>query len=178
MDDLLESSKIESGRSLVRLDYVSLNDIVNQTVQMFNAIARSKANSIEVKLSDDVPDIIYTDRVKYSQILTNLVSNALKFTKNGKIVIQYIMVEQKLVTIVSDTGEGMDEATQNTIWEPFFSSPYEVDTSGKRYPGVGLGLSIVKKLVHLLKGHIELTSKSGVGSEFTVTLPLLSPNKT
>jgi hypothetical protein len=117
-----------------------------------------------------MPTTILGDANRLQQILVNLVGNAIKFTKEGKIEVEiYRSDESHWVLQVSDTGPGIPTAAQNTIFEPF----QQVDNSITReHGGSGLGLSIVKQLTVLMTGEITLESKRGQGSTFTVRLPL------
>jgi hypothetical protein len=133
-------------------------------------LATRKGILLTQQIASDMPATILGDANRLQQILVNLVGNAIKFTKEGKIEVEiYRSDESHWVLQVSDTGPGIPTAAQNTIFEPF----QQVDNSVTReHGGSGLGLSIVKQLTVLMTGEITLESKRGQGSTFTVRLPL------
>ena len=137
-----------------------------------NVIAKSNKNEIIVSIADDVPQYIKTDLTRFSQILINLASNSLKFTKKGKVTISLSLDKVNdnsfLKLEVLDTGIGIPEEYIDKIFEKFV----QVDVNlQEQYKGTGLGLSIVKRLVELFKGSISVESKINEGSKFTVMFP-------
>ncbi|MFH0963323.1 MAG: ATP-binding protein [Planctomycetota bacterium] len=170
INEILDLAKIESGELSVDLRPVSVQDVVTQVVGMFADIQEKL--SLEVQVDSDVPGL-YTDEGKLTQILYNLVGNAVKFTPDGgRITIRAAARDGRVHISVADTGVGIRKEDQSMIFERF----RQVDGSAtRRYGGIGLGLAIVHELVKLLGGEISVQSELGRGSTFTVSLPVLSP---
>lgn len=170
INDILDLAKIEAGRMPLHLEDVTLGDIVTEITQQIEPLVKKKA----LKLSVDMPSkglTLHTDRTKVKQILLNLLSNAVKFTQHGGIWITISRDEEDLRFDVRDTGIGIRESDLESIWEDF----RQVDQSRTReFGGTGLGLSITRKLVDALGGHVFAESVFGVGSTFTVVLPIRS----
>ena len=168
INDILDLAKIEAGRMPLHLDSVSLQDIVREINMQIEPLVKKKGLAYRW----EVPTaslVLYTDRTKIKQILLNLVSNAVKFTHVGGITLS-AAAEGEVVRIdVADTGIGIRQEDLESIWEDF----RQVDQSRTReFGGTGLGLSITRKLVGALGGRVTLRSEYGVGSTFTVYLPL------
>jgi signal transduction histidine kinase len=136
-------------------------------------MAHNKGLELTTGIADDVPSTLTGDWQRLHQILINFANNAVKFTEEGNVDISIYMHDADHWAIaVADTGIGIPEDAQQYIFEPF----RQVDDSATReYGGAGLGLSIVKQLVTLMGGWIELQSEEGKGSTFTVILPLAPP---
>jgi signal transduction histidine kinase len=168
IDSLLDISTIEAGKLEVRIGPVDLEEIVRDAISIVESTAARNHVPIVRNIAEDLP-VLNTDRDKLKQILLNLLDNAKKFTERGEIRIDVIQQDGSLKLAVSDTGIGIPEQDLNRIFEEF----HRVGSlNGKKYRGTGLGLAIVKRLVGLLGGSIEVSSKVSEGSSFTVTLPL------
>ncbi len=170
VNDALEVSRYEAGEMKLEVVPTGVHFLVNSVVEMLKPSAREKQLEIIVDC-DRAPEKIYTDPLRLQQIITNLVSNALRYTQKGKV--QLICEQQdsdQWVLIVSDTGIGIAPEDQELIFNPY----YRVGDEQKSYlpDSTGLGLAIVAQLVQLLKGEIKLVSQIGVGSIFTLTFPL------
>jgi PAS domain S-box-containing protein len=171
INDLLDLSKIESGKMTVTPSRVDLDSLVTQVVETMMPLVRDKDLTISAEVPEDLP-VMRTDEQKLSQVLVNLLSNAVKFTPRGDVRVNAELVGGKIKITVSDTGIGIRRADFVKIFQEF----RQVDGNGHKNGGTGLGLAITRKMVHLLGGNIKLSSKLGKGSTFTVTLPvLLSP---
>jgi len=169
INDILDLSKIEAGKMELIVDTFDSRDILEDFAHIFEESALKK--ELELEIVDNYKGIITNDRNKLSQILRNFVSNALKFTKAGKITIQIDKSENSNVRLsVSDTGIGIAKDKQKIVFEAFVQA--EGGTS-REYGGTGLGLSISRELAKLLGGHLGLTSEVGKGSTFSVTIPNL-----
>jgi signal transduction histidine kinase len=133
-------------------------------------LAQNKGLSLKTEIAPDLPPVLFGDFARIQQILVNLVSNAIKFTKEGHVQVRFYQAgETQWALEVSDSGLGIPLEAQTYIFEPF----QQVDGSITReHGGSGLGLSIVKQLTTLMAGHVALKSKEGQGSMFTVFLPL------
>jgi len=168
INDMLDLSKMESGKYDVQPDYVSISSIVESVVATSSPELK-KGKELVAEVEPNMP-LFVSDKVKLLQILLNLISNALKFTpEGGKITVRVSTEDEHLVLSVSDTGIGIKKEDQEVIFEKF----RQVDGSAtRRFGGVGLGLAIVSNLVTLLKGTITVDSELGKGSTFTVRLPI------
>lgn len=169
INDILDLSKIEAGHMEINPEQIRLARIIDNQTRLFKPIANSKYVVFETHISPDCPESIETDKQRLEQILKNLLSNAFKFTEKGKVTLNiHRAPDGRLAFAVTDTGIGITEAQQRTIFEPFRQADGSIS---RKYGGTGLGLSISMELARLLGGEITLTSEHGKGSTFTVTLP-------
>ena len=168
VNDLLDFEKIEAGKLTVRREEFELAPFFESLYSTLESTAQEKELELVFK-TEDSPESISSDKERLRQILTNLITNSLKYSDEGKVVFEARQQEQTLVLTVSDEGIGMTAEQVERIFDPF----HQVDGSETRERGgVGLGLAIVGRLVGLLRGQITVVSEKGVGSTFTVTLPL------
>ncbi|MET0281576.1 MAG: HAMP domain-containing sensor histidine kinase [Steroidobacteraceae bacterium] len=169
VDDLLDLAKIEAGRITISPAWFDLMDLFSALRGMFRPLL--EGNQIDLLFEDPpVLPLLYTDDKKLAQILRNFISNALKFTPSGQVIVSAVMHgEQHVRFSVRDTGIGIPQELLSTLFEDFV----QVDTPlQKRLRGTGLGLSLCKRFAELLGGTVGVTSVLGEGSEFHVTLPL------
>ena len=169
MDDIVEISKIDAKMIKIRKDKVNLNSVL---VKVYNQF-RDEASGKEILLSfepehDTVEAEVYSDWYKLTEVLRNLVENALKFTFEGRVEFGYSVKEGKIEFFVSDTGSGIPYDQQARIFNRFFQGD---SSSSRRYTGTGMGLPISKAYVELLGGEIWFTSQPGEGSVFRFTVP-------
>lgn len=170
INDILDLSKIEAGHVDIRPEPVSVARLVGAIRQLFDPVARSKELDFDIEIAPEAPAVIETDPQRLEQVLKNLLSNAFKFTEKGKITLSLRSAgDGQLALAVSDTGIGIAEEQQNSIFEAFHQAD---GTISRRFGGTGLGLSISRELVRLLGGAIHLTSSHGQGSTFTVVVPV------
>jgi signal transduction histidine kinase len=170
VNDVLDLAKIEAGKMPVHLEQVDLAALVQELSATVEPMVRQKQLEYRVELAPDLP-VLETDRTKVKQILLNLLSNAVKFTHQGEIRVAARPAPggQGVEMDVGDTGIGIDPESLEGIFDDF----RQVDQSSTReYGGTGLGLSITRKLLALLGGTVRVESTPGVGSTFTVALPL------
>ncbi|MCP5498994.1 MAG: response regulator [Leptospiraceae bacterium] len=172
INDILDLSKIESGKMELEEKRYNLNSCLRYIFQIMKKVAREKGNSLFLDLDQRIPDYIVGDETRLSQILLNLLSNACKFTENGTITLKTELLrdENDLIHImfyVIDTGIGIPEDRQHIIFESFQQADSSIT---RKYGGTGLGLSISRKLIRLMGGDIELKSQNGKGSTFTFTI--------
>ena len=171
IDDLLDLSRIEAGAVALRLEPILLRPMLREVEQMIRPLARKQGNVLSVELTD-APTEVITDRTRIRQILVNLLGNAAKFTRGGKICLRATEEAGALRFCVEDTGEGIPAEALERIFQPFT----QFDGSAtRRVGGPGLGLTLTRAFCHLLGGDIEVDSTVGVGSTFTVTLPRCPP---
>lgn len=173
ISDILDVSKIEAGQ--MALEAVEFNplELAEEVVAGYAGVAEGKALQLYACIDSSVPGLVRGDAARIRQILANLVSNALKFTDIGRVVLRLrSVVGEKGATAlqwqVTDTGIGMSEVQQQHLFEPF----YQVHGHEHTVSGTGLGLSICARLSQLMKGQLRVVSETGLGSSFTFTLAL------
>ena len=170
LNDILDLSKIEAGRLELSLEPFDLHDSARQVFEIWTQIARARGLDLRLDISPAVPVWVLGDGLRVRQIMINLVSNAVKFTTEGQVRLALdATAEGDLHLRVEDTGPGIDLDTQARLFTAFTQAS---SATARRHGGTGLGLSICRNLAGLMGGRIELTSQVGVGSCFTVTLPL------
>lgn len=167
INDLLDVSRIESGRVKLKVEPQSLSEIVREVAVSLREQVEGKGLRLELALPDSMPEVM-GDRVRLNQIVTNIVSNAYKYTDEGWVRISLCPLQGAIRLDVADSGIGVSTEDQSRIFEKF----YRADTpimEGRG--GTGLGLAITKELVELHGGRLWVKSELGVGSTFTVVLP-------
>jgi signal transduction histidine kinase/DNA-binding response OmpR family regulator len=178
VNDILDLSKIEAGMMHLEETRFSLRSLISSVGAMFHEKVNEKHLGFRVNIDKESPDILSGDAVRLTQILVNLISNAVKFTDEGNIDVEVKTLESseikvRLRIVVRDTGIGIAKEKQKTIFERFQQA--EAETT-RRFGGTGLGLSIVRQLVQLQHGSIDLKSEPGKGSEFIVELEYRLPD--
>ena len=182
INDILDLSKIESGKMDVELGPVQLTQLQDYCSRTFRHVAEGKGLDFTIELDPTLGDTIHTDTKRLQQVLKNLLSNALKFTEHGTVKLKISRpaagwrtthpvlgrVKSVVAFSVSDTGIGIPQEKQRIIFEAFQQAD---GTTSRKYGGTGLGLSISRELARLLGGEIRLESAPGVGSTFTLYLP-------
>ena len=167
INDILNLSRIESGKMKVSMEKLNIHDVVYEVSQSLSPMISEKGLRIIIEIPDETLEI-YSDRKKILQILMNLVNNAVKFTEAGEIKIECKKNNDNLEISVSDTGIGIEEEDMNYLFEAFRQIN---GTAQRRYQGTGLGLYLCRNLVTLLDGKIWAESEYGKGSKFTFLLP-------
>jgi ammonium transporter, Amt family len=174
INDILDFAKIESGRLELECVPFDVRRVVEDMADLFGEQARVKGLELKQSVAADVPLLVNGDPTRLSQVLMNLVSNAIKFTKQGEVTVSMTLAESsergvRLQCEVRDTGIGIPASAQEKIFESFA----QVDGSTTRkYGGSGLGLAIVKQLVHAMEGEVGVRSHEGQGSTFWFTVSL------
>jgi len=184
INDILDLSKIESGKIELNTEEIQLSELLNDLQNLFREFANEKGIHFSVKASADAPLSIQTDRMRLDQVLKNLLSNAFKFTpKEGTVMLeiapagsdisfknQRLFAGEKVISIsISDTGIGIPPEKQELIFEAFKQAD---GSTSRKYGGTGLGLAISKELTQMLGGDLAVSSEEGKGSTFTVHLPV------
>ena len=173
VNDLLDLSRLEAGKMTVEKLAFNPRNLIEETVE--NAVPPEKPREVEVHvdIAQELDTRLITDPFRIKQILTNLVSNACKFTPQGSVTVKAWLRQAKynpvLCIEVKDTGIGISEAQKEKVFEEFSQEDSSIE---KRYGGTGLGLAISKKLTDLLQGRISLQSEVGEGSTFLVEIPV------
>ena len=174
INDLLDLSKIEAGKlTLENIDY-DLNEALNAVIPFFKPQAEAKGLAFRMEIADGLPQYVLGDPVRLKQILINLISNALKFTQQGEIVLRLELLAQeagqsRVRFAVQDSGIGIAPEAAARIFDKFEQAD---SSTTRRFGGTGLGLSICRQLVELMGGKIGVSSEPGVGSEFHFEVPL------
>jgi len=172
INEILDFSKIEAGKiELEQTDFI-LDTILTHTLNLFPNGTKDKNIDFILAYPASIPQNLVGDGLRLSQVLTNLISNALKFTESGEVVVLLDMLnenatEAKLRFTVRDTGIGMTDEQMDMVFKPFSQAD---SSTTRRFGGTGLGLAISKRLVELMGGEIAVHSKAGQGSEFFFTL--------
>lgn len=172
INSILDLSKIEAGKFELQYEEFSVEEAIHEVLNTITECSHKKDIRIRTYILEDLPSV-RADKVKFKQIMYNLVSNAIKFTpENGRITINAKLTDQHIQIAVSDTGIGIKPEDMEKLFEAF----RQVDGSyARRYEGTGLGLILTKRLIELHGGKIWVKSMYGKGSTFTFTLPLKPP---
>ncbi|MFA4993841.1 MAG: ATP-binding protein [Bdellovibrionales bacterium] len=180
LNDILDYSKIEAGKLKLQNVAFNLRDVITSVTKLFAENARKKGIGLTQEIADNTPRGLQGDPDRISQILSNLVSNAIKFTDRGSVSIIAQLLEQEnersiIQFEIKDTGIGITPKDQQLIFKAFSQAD---ETSTRKYGGTGLGLAISKQLVEMMNGSIKLINTSNQGSTFGFTLPLIRCNFT
>ncbi len=174
INDILDLSAIESGN--IKFEHIGFNlkSLMNTLINSFNYAAKQKGISITLNFDPYIDEILIGDPVRLNQIFSNLIGNAVKFTKRGYVKVYALKLDQegnmgKFQFIVDDSGIGISEDKIKKVFENFEQGDISIN---RKYGGTGLGLAIVKQLVEAQDGSITLESKPGKGTKFTVDLQL------
>lgn len=178
VNDILDISKIEAGKMTFENKKFKLVDLISSVVDVFESKAAENNIDLESYIDKDIPEYLIGDSIRLNQILYNLINNAIKFTPEGKVIVKIdeLAHSGKSISLdisIIDTGIGICKDSQKKIFDVFTQA--KEDTT-RKYGGTGLGLTIVKKLVELQGGVIELTSVPNEGSTFSVKLKFQTPN--
>jgi len=175
INDLLDQAQMEAGKLTIQMGPVKPAELLETLHGLMDKTAADKNLTLTSEIDPNLPDTVNGDAARLQQILVNLVNNAVKFTEQGSIRVRlWRPKENKWGIVISDTGDGIPPSEIPYIFETF----RQVDAATTRlHGGFGLGLSIVKQLVHMMNGEIEVESVLGEGSTFMITLPLVIPEK-
>ncbi len=176
INDILDFSKIEAGKLELNIGKMDLYDTASHAIDMIKYQAHSKKLEVLVDIKPEVPRYIWADEMRIKQIVVNLLSNAVKFTEHGEVTLEIAVVSAgndkniKLLFKIKDTGIGIEEKNRKKIFEAFTQ---EDNSTTKRFGGTGLGLTISNRLLAFMQSSLQLSSTSGVGSEFSfeITCP-------
>ena len=171
INDILDVSKLESGKIEFERQEFDLRDVFRKVCEVHYPRAREKGVALFLEYPQCFPDRVISDQTRIRQVVENLVSNALKFTETGYVVVKVIFLQKsaRLKILVEDSGIGLLEHQTETIFERFSQAD---SSTTRRYGGTGLGLSICRKIVTLLGGEIICESDPGKGSIFSLWIPI------
>ncbi|QHF45613.1 hybrid sensor histidine kinase/response regulator [Pseudomonas sp. S35] len=170
ISDVLDVSKIEAGQMTLEPQAFCPLELTEDCVRTYSAFARAKGLQLYACIEASLPDRVRGDPLRIRQVLNNLLSNAIKFTDNGRVVVRVRVLEDARVQWqVSDSGVGISQAQQQQLFDPFYQAN-DATSQG----GAGLGLAICKWLCELMHGQLKVVSEPGLGSSFTLELPLES----
>ncbi|MEK6479139.1 PAS domain S-box protein [Catalinimonas sp. 4WD22] len=173
VNDILDFSKIKSGKVKLNKQHINLKQFLSGLEQTYYQRAEEYGNTLSFQLDDNIPQQIYADKLKLSQVLHNLIGNALKFTRGGKVVVEVHLHKRKdrqlwLYFSITDTGSGIPADQLKSIFDEFS----QVNKGNHvQEGGTGLGLAITKLLLELMGSDIQVESKEGEGSKFFFVLP-------
>ncbi|GAB4378384.1 MAG: sensor histidine kinase [Elainellaceae cyanobacterium] len=165
-----DTLQLQQGDGHIKLKIVSINpkELIQSVIEIVEPLARNKGLELQVDC-DRSPQWVQTDPLRLQQILTNLLSNAIRYTESGYVTVAIETLEEHRWSImVSDSGIGMTQDDQKHIFEPYFRAS---DAISETDQGTGLGLAVVSQLVELMQGEIQVSSQVGQGSTFTVIFP-------
>jgi signal transduction histidine kinase len=168
INDVLDLSKIEAGQLVLSLADYSLKDVVHGVFSAVEALAAEKRLAFKVEVAKDLPPG-HGDERRITQVLLNLVGNAIKFTDQGEVVVRASVADGSYNFSVSDTGPGISEADQAKLFQEFQQADNSIT---RKKGGTGLGLAISKRIIELQGGRIWVDSRLGQGSTFFVSLPV------
>ena len=169
VNDILDFSKIEAGKLQTEAIPVNLRELLDRALAPIRQRAHDQGLTVDLHLASDLPICIESDPLRLEQILLNLLTNAIKFTRTGGITLRAQRHDKRVLIQVSDTGIGMTDEQLANLFTPFTQAD---NSTTRRYGGTGLGLTITKRLVELLGGDIQVRSQAGQGATFEISLPL------
>ncbi|EMK3755134.1 two-component system sensor histidine kinase RcsC [Providencia rettgeri] len=169
ISDILDFSKIESKQLKIENKLFNCREVFAFVLANYLPLVTKKKISLYSYIEPDIPDLILNDSVRLQQVVSNIVNNSIKFTESGFVLLYVWKDENYLKVEIRDSGIGMTQAVVMQLFDPFFQVHDQNNTGHK---GTGLGLAICEKLINLMDGDIEVSSQIGLGSSFTIRIPL------
>jgi PAS domain S-box-containing protein len=181
LSDVLDISRIEAGKMEIRSETFEIEPLLQSIEDIFTQTAKANRNRLQLHVADNVPLRLVGDSARLSQILFNLVGNALKYTEEGSVELSIWRLplngsgDCRILFRIADTGPGIEEHKLDSIFETFSQAEEASSPYTRQYEGAGLGLSIVRRLLHLMGGSGCMASETGHGTAFYVSLPFGLP---
>lgn len=169
LSNTLDHARMNAQETIAQNEDVNLPDVLREMAQSWRAKALENNVKLDLRLSPDLPDVLSLDCNRIKQTLNNLISNAIKFTSGGNVIIGATVKNNTVCLIVKDDGIGMDKTSLATLFDPYVQGD---NTIKRRFGGTGLGMSIVKQLIDIMGGEIRVQSKLGQGTAIVVSLPM------
>ncbi|NCE89181.1 response regulator receiver protein [Pseudomonas sp. L13] len=174
LNDILDTTKLEKGSVELEIIDFSLKELASQVVASLSLTASAKGLLLMSDYPDDMDEYFKGDPLRIRQVLVNLISNAIKFTVQGTVTLEFYPHYDKIHVLVKDTGIGMSSQQLESIFDPFIQADVSIS---RRFGGTGLGTTISRQLVELMGGNIQVDSELGKGSVFHIFLPLQKGSK-
>ncbi len=178
LSDILDLSRIEANKMQIREEEFQISEVMSSVEEIFTQVAQRNGNVLRVDWDPRIPERLYGDSTRLTQILFNLVGNAAKYTRQGRVDIQAhpLPANQqpgncRILFTVSDTGQGIPEDQLAKIFETFTQASGPTPAYARQYEGAGLGLPLVKRFVELMGGNVSIVSQEGAGTTVFVSLP-------
>jgi len=181
LSDILDLSKIEAEKIEIRREEFQLAEVMQSIEDIFSQASRDNGNVLQVRFDPLIPDRLSGDKTRLTQILFNLVGNASKYTRQGMVEVEAIVLPQwdpgecRLLFAVQDSGVGISDHVLEQVFEPFAQGSESDSPYSRQYEGAGLGLPLVKRLVRLMHGSLSIDSRKGEGTTVYVSLPFDLP---
>ncbi len=172
IDDILDLSRIEGNQLIISKQKFNFIELINEIFASWKVISNTDYSNVNFELINSIADKnieVISDDIRIKQIINNLIDNAFKFTSKGSVAIKLWIEDSNIITYVKDTGIGIGADSLAVVFDRFRKSE---DSKDKKYRGAGLGLTISKKLAHMLGGELWANSEIGSGSEFYLQIPL------
>ncbi|MEM7100186.1 MAG: ATP-binding protein [Pseudomonadota bacterium] len=170
INDVLDYSKMDAGKFHLDEQAISIKDLISNMRDLFSTKAEQQQLELKFTIGPDVPEFVKGDEIRLTQILTNLIGNAIKFTEHGQVTVEISNAPLNTLQFqVSDTGIGLTKEQQTRLFQPFTQA--DASTT-RKYGGTGLGLAISKQLTELMGGDLKVYSKFGDGATFICRIPL------
>lgn len=171
VNDLTDFSRLENNKISIQKENVNIKDLIFSTCQVLIPSAENKKITLTWEVDEALNQKFYTDPYRIKQILTNLITNAIKFTQDGGVKVNALVENDTIKILVNDSGIGIDKHDVDNIFKEFRQAHDGIE---KKFGGTGLGLNISKRLIELLDGTIAVESTLGEGSVFSITLPAIT----
>ena len=181
LSDILDLSRIESGRMELKEEEIDLAEIKQSVKDIFEHTCRENNNALQISVDANLPEILYGDSTRLTQILFNLVGNALKYTRNGEVGLQIFGLPWsrekscRILLVVEDNGPGIPPDKMDQVFEIFTQNNKSKSPYSRQYEGAGLGLALVRRIVRLMDGSIAIDSEQDKGTAVYVSLPFKLP---
>ena len=181
LSDILDLSRIEAGKLELSEETFRPAEVMQSLDDIFRQACRNRGNSLDITMDDQVPETLIGDHTRLTQILFNLVGNAVKYTLHGEVSVQAFLISGKQDTycrvlfIIADTGQGIAEDNLDHVFETFRQANESASHYTRQYEGAGLGLPLVKRILGLMGGNASIVSQSGQGTTVYVSLPFKVP---